>query len=74
MYVVNTKALISCAVTAKLICPYVRSEHKGPDQLRGNSEADLPLCFCICKNRFSHDTAHFKTMNVKEMAENLQLI
>ena len=25
------------------------SENKGADQLRGYSEADLRLCFCICK-------------------------
>ena len=35
MYVVKTKALISFAVTAKLIL--------------GNREADLRICFCICK-------------------------
>ena len=25
------------------------SKNKGADQLRGNREADLFLCFCICK-------------------------
>ena len=28
---------------------YLCSENKGADQLRGNREADLRLCFCICK-------------------------
>ena len=28
---------------------YLCSENKGPDQLRGYSEADLRLCFRICK-------------------------
>ena len=31
--------------------------NKGADQLRGYREADLRLCFRICKNRFSHDAA-----------------
>ena len=29
---------------------YPYSENKGADQLRGYSEADLRLCFRICKN------------------------
>ena len=37
----------------------VCSENKGADQLRGYREADLRLCFRICKKkRFSHDAAH----------------
>ena len=37
---------------------YPCSEIKGADQLRGNREADLRLCFRICKKkRFSHDAA-----------------
>ena len=32
---------------------YLCSENKGADQLRGYREADLRLCFRICKNRFS---------------------
>ena len=28
---------------------YLCSENKGADQLRGHPEADLRLCFCICK-------------------------
>ena len=36
---------------------YPNSESKGADQLRGYREADLRLCFRICKNRFSHDEA-----------------
>ena len=36
-------------------------ENKGADQLRGYREADLRLCFRICKKkRFSHNEAHFK--------------
>ena len=31
---------------------YLCSENKGADQLRGHREADLRLCFCICKNGF----------------------
>ena len=42
---------------------YLRSENKGADQLRGNREADLRLCFRICKKRFSHDAAHLKINN-----------
>ena len=37
---------------------YPCSENKDADQLRGYREADLRLCFCICKSRFSHDKAH----------------
>ena len=45
---------------------YPCSENKGPDQLRGYREADLRLCFRICKMLvfayvkcwFSHDAAH----------------
>ena len=38
---------------------YLCSEIKGADQLRGHLEADLRLCFRICKSRFSHDAANF---------------
>ena len=31
---------------------YLCSENKGPDQLPGYHEADLRLCFCICKMLF----------------------
>ena len=37
---------------------YPYSENKGADQLRGYREADLRLCFRICKIQFSHDAAH----------------
>ena len=37
---------------------YLCSENKGADQLRGYREADLRLCFRICKSRFSHVEAH----------------
>ena len=37
---------------------YPCSETKGADELRGYREADLLLCFGICKKkRFSHDEA-----------------
>ena len=29
---------------------YPCSENKSADQLRGHREADVRLCFCICKN------------------------
>ena len=35
------------------------SENKGADQLRGYREADLCLCFRICKFFFSRDAAQF---------------
>ena len=41
---------------------YPCSENKGADQLRGYREADLRLCFRICKSRFSHDAAHMLTV------------
>ena len=31
---------------------YLYSENKGADQLHGYREADLRLCFCICKKPF----------------------
>ena len=34
---------------------YLCSENKGADQLRGYREADLRLCFRICKTLVSHD-------------------
>ena len=37
---------------------YLCSENKGADQLRSYCAADLPLCFRICKKRFSHNEAH----------------
>ena len=43
-------------VVEGLYYPY--SENKGPDQLRSYCAADLPLCFPICKSRFSHNEAH----------------
>ena len=33
------------------------SKNKGADQLHGYREADLHLCFRICKIRFSHNAA-----------------
>ena len=40
---------------------YLCSKNKGPDQLCGYREADLRLCFRICKKQFSHDAAHLCT-------------
>ena len=37
---------------------YACIENKGADQLRGYCEADLRLCFPICKKPVSHDAAH----------------
>ena len=34
-------------VEEELYCP--SSENKGADQLRGYREADLRLCFCLCR-------------------------
>ena len=34
------------------------SKNKGADQLRGYHEADLRLCFRICKKPFFPDAAH----------------
>ena len=36
---------------------YLCSENTGADQLRGYHEADLRLCFRICKTLVSHDAA-----------------
>ena len=38
---------------------YPCSENKVADQIRGNREADMRLCFRIYKKRLSHDDAHF---------------
>ena len=38
---------------------YLCSENKGADQLRGYREADLRLCFRICKTCFSGVMAQF---------------
>ena len=37
---------------------YPCSENKGADQIRGYRDADLRLCFRICKIRVSHDEAN----------------
>ena len=37
---------------------YPCSENKGADQLRGNREADLRLCFCICRLSVFPPAAH----------------
>ena len=43
-------------VIEALYYPY--SENKGADQLCGYREADLRLCFRICKKPYSHNEAH----------------
>ena len=40
----------------------VKRKHKGADQLHGYREADLLLCFRICKKPVSHDAAHILNM------------
>ena len=48
---------------------YLCSENKGADQLRGDREADLRLCFRICKkNVFSDDAAHIVHIYVEDFA------
>ena len=39
---------------------YLCCENKGPDQLHSYRTADLRLCFCICKSRFSNDAAQIR--------------
>ena len=44
------------------------SENKGADQLRGNREGDLRLCFShMQKKKFSHGAAHFNIEFFKSM-------
>ena len=43
---------------------YPSSENKGADQLRGYREADLRLCFRLCRCRFSHEAAHLKDIDL----------
>ena len=43
---------------------YQSSENKDADQFPSYCEADLRLCFCIGKNQFSHDVAHFISKKV----------
>ena len=52
---------------------YPSSENKGADQLLGNREADLRLCFHICKMLVSHDCGslvnlsfRFKKVNITD--------
>ena len=48
---------------------YLRSENKGADQLRGYREADLRLCFRICRLFvFSRGSSNalFKFLNIKD--------
>ena len=47
---------------------YPCSENKGADQLRSYCAADLRLCFCVfvfayAKSWFSHNEAHFGSVN-----------
>ena len=41
---------------------YLCSENKGADQLRGYREADLRLCFRVCKCWFSHDAVQLSVV------------
>ena len=43
---------------------YLCSENKGADQMPGYHAADLPLCFHICKSRFSHDAAQLIELGI----------
>ena len=47
-------------IQVEKILYYQGSENKGADLLRGYREADLRLCFRICKNPVSHDAAHYR--------------
>ena len=51
---------------------YPCSENKGADQLRGYREADLRLCFRICKKPVFSWRGSFKVQNKKIMVFNLQ--
>ena len=48
---------------------YLRSENKAADQLRGYREADLRLCFRICKKPFFHNVAHLSPSLVEPFLE-----
>ena len=49
---------------------YPCDDNYGADQLRSYFEADLRLCFRICKMlQFSHDAAHI--MNIRRTCTNL---
>ena len=47
---------------------YLCGENKGADQLRGYREADLRLCFCICKkpvfSRFGSNIFRYFVINL----------
>ena len=45
---------------------YYVAKNKGADQLHGCCAAVLLLCFCICKFRFSHDSANME-LNLLKM-------
>ena len=45
---------------------YLCSENKGTDQLRGYREADLRLCFCICKNPVFSQRGSIKLLAMSE--------
>ena len=55
---------------------YLCSENKGADQLRGCCEADLRLCFRICKKlvfsqRGSNNYCHVKNIPISSYKKNL---
>ena len=54
---------------------FLCSENKGADQLRGHREADLRLCFRICKVLvFSRSGSYIISKNCKNLVVRTQLI
>ena len=54
---------------------YPCSENKGADQLRGYHEADLRLCFCICKKPvFSNEAQIIRTILLKPTGGSLPVL
>ena len=53
---------------------YLCSENKGADQLRGYREADLRLCFRICKRWFSHDAAQIIFLGISRFSHALFVV
>ena len=45
----ETARCLKCCILEVEVLYYPSSENKGADQLRGYREADLRLCFRICK-------------------------
>ena len=64
IYVVKTKALISCAATVQLICFFVFACKTSFVFARKNR---------LCKNRFSHGAAHIKHSKEKQTCKSFML-